>query len=202
MAAQRWRSTKGLLFCLPFALLAGCSSRPFDEFALRREFSLPWSASLIHYSASPSTPGWFGREGLKISMVFKLKPDDFDTLLLSSRASGQWKSLPIPEATLMHLAAIQSSRIARTTLWKATGSPIPETGSLANPTDQQRLNQWKQFLEPLPRSGWYQIKTSGDDILRNPKEIQTILNYDVNDFILAILNPEERTISFRISSNY
>jgi hypothetical protein len=188
--------------CLGFALLTGCSSRATDEWALRREFSLPITATVIRYAASPSAPAWFGREGLKITMVFQLGPADFDALLRKSVRSGQWRPLPIPETTISHLANIQTVQAAKARSWRAQASPIPKEGSIYNPTDQQMLEQFQQSLPALPRRGWYQIKTAGNDILYGPKITRTQLNVDVDDFILAILDPVNKKVVFRVSSNY
>ena len=54
---------------------------------------------------------------------------------------------------------------------------------------------------PPPRAGWYQIRTAGDSIIGAPKRIISPLRNDVNDFMLAVLDPAERTLTVRVSSN-
>lgn len=160
-----------MLLAVGCASLAGCSTRQSDELALRREFAVPWGASVVRYAASPAEPGWFGREGLKITMVFRLSPADAATFRSSALRSGRWRPLPIPVAELRHLAGI-------------------------------RLERFQASLPPLPRAGLYQIRTAGDNIMGAPKRIISPLRDDVNDFMLAVLDPAERTLTIRVSSNY
>ena len=49
--------TSLLLVALATVLLAGCSTRPSDELALLREFTMPWCARVLRYDASPEEPG-------------------------------------------------------------------------------------------------------------------------------------------------
>ncbi len=145
-------------------LLTGCSLRQSDERALRREFAIPGAARAITYQASPSESGWFGREGLRITMVFALSRADFDRYARTAESSGLWQPLPIPKETRARLA-------------------LPS-------------------LPSLPQTGLYQIRTAGTDILRAPKRIRPTLKEDVNDFMLALIDPGTRTIAIRVSTNY
>ncbi len=176
-----------LLLALGCATLAGCSTRQSDELALRREFAVPWGASVVRYAASPEEPGWFGREGLKITMVFRLSPADAATFRSSALRSGRWRPLPIPVAELRHLAGIRTAMASRP-------DAAQHTGTL--------LERFQASLPPLPRAGLYQIRTAGDNIMGAPKRIISPLRNDVNDFMLAVLDPAERTLTIRVSSNY
>lgn len=176
-----------LLLAVGCATLAGCSTRQSDELALRREFAVPWGASVVRYAASPEEPGWFGREGLKITMVFRLSPADAATFRSSALRSGRWRSLPIPAAELRHLAGIRTAMASRP-------DAAQHTGTL--------LERFQASLPPLPRAGLYQIRTAGDNIMGAPKRIISPLRNDVNDFMLAVLDPAERTLTIRVSSNY
>ena len=176
-----------LLLALGCATLAGCSTRQSDELALRREFAVPWGASVVRYAASPAEPGWFGREGLKITMVFRLSPADAATFRSSALRSGRWRPLPIPVAELRHLAGIRTAITSRP-------DAAQHTGTL--------LERFQASLPPLPRAGLYQIRTAGDNIMGAPKRIISPLRDDVNDFMLAVLDPAERTLTIRVSSNY
>lgn len=176
-----------LLLAVGCATLAGCSTRQSDELALRREFAVPWGASVVRYAASPEEPGWFGREGLKITMVFRLSPADAATFRSSALRSGRWRPLPIPVAELRHLAGIRTAMASRP-------DAAQHTGTL--------LERFQASLPPLPRAGLYQIRTAGDNIMGAPKRIISPLRNDVNDFMLAVLDPAERTLTIRVSSNY
>jgi hypothetical protein len=194
--------TPVLLLAVGCATLAGCSARQSDELALRREFAVPWGASVVLYAASPEEPGWFGREGLKITMVFRLSPADAETFSRGALRSGRWRPLPIPAAELRHLAGIRTAIASRTRTAQLTGTPLEPAGSIHNPSAGQMLQSFQATLAPLPRAGLYQIRTAGDNIMGAPKRIISPLRDDVNDFMLAVLDPAERTLTIRVSSSY
>jgi len=194
--------TPVLLLAVGCATLAGCSAPQSDELALRREFAVPWGASVVRYAASPEEPGWFGREGLKITMVFRLSPADAETFSRGALRSGRWRPLPIPAAELRHLAGIRTAIASRTHAAQLTGTSLEPAGSIHNPNARQMLQSFLATLPPLPRAGLYQIRTAGDNIMGAPKRIISPLRDDVNDFMLAVLDPAERTLTIRVSSNY
>ena len=193
-----------LLLTVGLAALAGCSTRQRDELALRREFAVPWRASVLRYAASPAEPGWFGpgREGLKITMVFRLSPADALTVTRNARRSGQWRPLPIPTAELQHRAAIRTVLAQRARTAQLTGRAPHSPGTVYNPSAGQMLKAFQSSLQPLPQWGWYQIRSAGTDILWAPKRIRSPLRDDVNDFMLAILDPAQGTLTIRVSSDY
>jgi hypothetical protein len=82
------------------------------------------------------------------------------------------------------------------------GKPLPPEGSVYNPSDGQLMKQFSASIPALPRSGWYQIRTAGTNIMRAPKTIHATLDHDVNDFMLAVLDPKEHTVMVRLSTNY
>ncbi len=178
-------------FLLPVLLcsaaLEGCVARETDEKVIRREYDIPAAARVLVAQISPAEAGWFGREGLRITMVFGLSEGDFEALTHRLKATSQWQPLPIPETTLAHLAGIRRARAA---------------GGVGNSTDQQLLAQFRQTMPPHPPSGWYQIRTAGTDILHAPKTVRDTLNTDVNDFMLAVLDPQQHTVMVRVSTNY
>lgn len=176
-----------LLVLLCSAALAGCVARETDEQVIRRQYGIPPAAKVLVAQVSPAEAGWFGREGLKITMVFGLSAGDFDALTRRLQATSQWQPLPIPEPTLAHLAGISRARAA---------------GGVGNRTDQPLLAQFRQSMPPHPPTGWYQIQTAGTDILHAPKTVRDTLDTDVNDFMLAVLDPERRTVMVRVSTNY
>lgn len=195
------RSTQ-IAAVLSCAVLAGCTTREADELILRREFKIPWAATAITYEATPSEPGWFGREGLKITMAFQLSGADFNVLARTAADSGQWQPLPIPEGVLKHLAGIRTSREARARSAREKGMALPPVGSVYNPTEQQILERFKQSMPSQPLQGLYQIKTAGNDIMHARKTVRPTLDADVNDFMLAMLDSEHHQVVIRVSTNY
>jgi len=187
---------------LSCAVLAGCTTREADELTLRREFKIPRAARVVTYEATPSEPGWFGREGLKITMVFQLSGADFNDLARAAGDSGKWQPLPIPDGVLKHLAGIRTSREARARSARESGMSLPPEGSVYNPTEQQILERFKQSMPAQPRQGLYQIKTAGNDIMHAPKTIRPTLDADVNDFMLAMLDSRHHNVVIRVSTNY
>lgn len=154
---------------------------------IRRQYGIPAAARVLVGQSSPAEACWFEREGLRITLVFGLNEGDFGALTRRLKATSQWQPLPIPETTLAHLAGIHRARAA---------------GSVGNRTDQQLLAQFRQSMPPYPPIGWYQIRTAGTDILHAPKTVRDTLNTDVNDFMLAVLDPEQHTVMVRVSTNY
>jgi len=184
------------------AVLAGCATRQSDEWILRREFNIPEAATVITYAATPSESGWFGREGLKITMIFQLSDADFDAMARAATGSGTWQPLPIPSGVLKHLAGTRRAREARIRLARELGRAQPPEVSVYNPTDGQILERFRKSMPPHPRTGWYQIRTAGNDIMHAAKAIRLTLDEDVNDFMLAMLDPEQHTVIIRVSTNY
>ncbi|MEB3319510.1 MAG: hypothetical protein VKI63_01045 [Cyanobium sp.] len=191
-----------LLLALGCATLAGCSTRQSDELALRREFAVPWGASVVRYVASPAEPGWFGREGLRITLVFRLNPADAEAFSREAERSGRWRPLPIPTAELRHLAAIDTALAHQNRLTREPGNRQTPPRSIDNPTGEQLLQRFRASLPPLPRVGSYQIRTAGNDIVHAPKTVRSPLSRDVNDFMLAVLDQAAGTLAIRVSSSY
>jgi hypothetical protein len=187
---------------LSCTVLAGCTTREANELTLRREFNIPRAATAVTYEATPSEPGWFGREGLKITMVFQLSGTDFNVLSRAAADSGKWQPLPISDSVLKHLAGIRTSRKARAISARESGRALPPEGSIYNPTEQQILERYKQSMPLQPRKGLYQIRTSGNDIMHAPKAVRPTLDADVNDFMLAMLDTDHHKIVIRVSTNY
>jgi hypothetical protein len=194
--------TAALLLTAGSATLAGCRTRQSDELALRREFAVPWEATVLRYETSAVEPGWFGREGLRITMVIRLPPAAAQAFTREVVRSGQWRPLPIPTAELRHLAAIRTVLAQRARTAQLTGIPLQPAGTVYNPTADQMLESFRGSLQHQPARGWYQIRTAGNNILWAPKRIPSPLRDDVNDFMLAVLDPADRTLAIRVSSSY
>ena len=69
-----------------------------DERMVRDTLALPESARLVTLSADPTTPGTFGREGLRVVAVFELSAVDFRAYRASRAHAPGWSPLPVPEA--------------------------------------------------------------------------------------------------------
>ena len=185
-----------------FLTLYACSV-PTDESLLRKEFNIPETAVLLSYKASPETSGWFGREGLKIDIVFQFNETDFANYITEAEKSGSWRALPISQSFLMKIGSIARHKQGLIKSYELTGKKLPKEGSIYNPTEQKL---YENFIKTLPldvKYGFYQCRTAGDNILFNTKTIvQEDLTTDLNDFMLAILNTDNKTLSIKVSTTY
>ncbi|MBN2433581.1 MAG: hypothetical protein JXQ27_19095 [Acidobacteria bacterium] len=183
------------------AALAACQ-RPSDEAVLRAEFDIPPAATVVTYRAVPEEAGWFGREGLKIDLVFQLNDGDFARYVATAEAGGDWRPLPIPREFLMHMGGIHTAKAGLLRSYTQRDQPPPPEGSVYNPTKDQLF---ERFCETLPleiRHGWYQCRSAGDDIMHRPKTVQGTLDRELNDFMLAVLDADTQQIVIRVSTSY
>jgi len=77
-----------------------------DQTELRRLFSLPDDAQILHYEGFPSTMGFGQREGLRISARYKLTPEQVARWSENARSNG-WQELPIPPDVKRRMAAFR-----------------------------------------------------------------------------------------------
>lgn len=182
--------------------LAGCGFQESDEAKLRAEFSIPPAARVLSFHVSPEKPGWFGREGLTIDSVFQLDPQDYAAYVARAEASEQWQPLPIPESFLRRMGAIDSSKEGIVRSYSLQGKPLPAEGSLYNPTAEQLLANFLAALPPQPSRGLFQCRAAGTDIMNTPKKVQTQLDRDLNDFMLALLDHNKQQIAIKVSTRY
>lgn len=172
--AQRCRSLRQTpwLTCVLFVVtLWSCGSRPSDESILRDEFEIPVGAGVVGYDAFPKQAGWFGREGLKINITFQLSDENFRDYTARALASEKWKPLPIPEAFLRRMAAIETVKKSRILSYQLRGEMLPPEGSVYNPTEQQMLESFINSLPPQPYNGLFQVRAAGTDIMRAQKSV-------------------------------
>ena len=182
--------------------LPGCSTRRSDESAIRKEFRIPRQAEVLSYSASPSEAGWFGREGLKIDIVFQLTPEDYGAYTAKATAGGTWAKLPIPDAYLRRMAAIESAKRYRISAYTSGDETLPPEGSVYNPTKQQMLEQFVESLPAQPEDGLFQVRTAGTDVLHAPKSVVLKPDRDLPDFMLAMLDNDRQRIVVKVSTGY
>ncbi len=88
-----------------------------------------------------------------------------------ANGSGQWLPLPIPENFLRHMGGISTARASRVRSYELQNRPLPEEGSIYNPTDDQLLCRFVESLPRIPSQGLFQCRSAGDNIMVTPKMI-------------------------------
>ncbi len=192
---------------LPFALTCllaapGCGGPPSDEALLRAEFLVPKSATVVESSVSPSEPGFFGREGLRITMTFHLDDDAYEAYVGRVSQDPTWLPLPIPEPFLARMGGVVSSKQAIVRSYVAQGKPIPVEDSVYNPSERKLLAAFVASLPPQPSNGLFQCRTAGDDVMHARKTVVVNPDRDLNDFMLAMLDRQTKRLIVRVSSSY
>ncbi|MFC1760579.1 hypothetical protein ACFL6U_00685 [Planctomycetota bacterium] len=158
-----------------------------DEEVLRKEFSIPESAELLMLKAFPELEqsDHFGREGLKIDAVFKFTSEGFQTYRSQAEKGGTWQQLPVPKDFLMKMGRIKFVSKQRKEY-----------------TEEQI---YEHFLTQLPldvKSGLYQCRSAGDNIMHNRKKIHTSLDHELNDFMFAILDFDKQSLKIKVRTCY
>lgn len=184
-----------------FLIITSCSFNS-DESAIRKEFKIPDSAEMISFKVSPEESGWFGREGLKIDAVFQLSNEDFNSYLSSAKKSNEWLPLPIPKDFLMHMFSVKTAGEYRIRYYKEKNEPLPEEGSVYNPTEEQILDAGINILPVTGPNGIFTLKAAGTDIMNEPKKTHTKLDKDLNDFMIGILDFDQKKLFVKVSTGY
>jgi hypothetical protein len=182
-------------------ILQGCFNQS-DEQVLREEFDIPGSAITILIESFPEEGGWFGREGLKINAVFKFSDADFKDYKDKAESETGWRALPPPKEFLMKMGGIKSHKEGMLRVYKELREPVPEEGSVYNPTEDQL---YERFVSQLPLDasrGLYQCRTAGNSIMHYPKRIVIEPEKDLNDFMFAVLDYDKKELAIRVSTNY
>lgn len=191
-----------LILVLIFSSLFSSCSWDSDEIVIRKEFNIPESAELISFKATPEESGWFGREGLKIDAMFQLSNKDFDEYLSKAKSSGEWLNLPIPKDFLMKMLSIKNSKQGIKYSYEVQNRPLPEEGSVYNPTEEQLLEQRMKIIPVTGPNGIFTLKSAGNDIMRMPKKTYTKLDRELIDFMLGILDFDQKKLFVKVSTNY
>jgi len=184
-----------------FLIITSCSFNS-DESAIRKEFKIPDSAEMISFKVSPEESGWFGREGLKIDAVFQLSNDDFNSYLSNAKKSNEWLPLPITKDFLMHMFSVKTAREYRIRYHKENNETLPEEGSVYNPTEEQILEAGIKILPVTGPNGIFTLKAAGTDIMNEPKKTYTRLDKDLNDFMIGILDFDQKKLFVKVSTSY
>ncbi|MEM9215974.1 MAG: hypothetical protein AAGD25_16715 [Cyanobacteria bacterium P01_F01_bin.150] len=191
-------------FFAAFALAIAFNSCWFgysDESVLRKEFNIPHNAEVLSYEAYPKESAVM-REGLKIEIIFQLSDDDFQNYTAQTATVPDWTPLPIPEDFLRRMASIETRKRWVVERYEKLGEPLPPEGSIYNPTEQQRMKKFVASLPPQPINGVFQIRTAGTDIMNEPKTMYRQPNRDLNDFMLAMVDTDQKQIIIKVSTSY
>ena len=174
-----------------------------DEDIIRKEFAVPSGAETEYLDVHPKNGNqWFGREGLRISIGFQFNEQDFERYKSFVLESENWNELPMPRDYIMRMGGIESSKEGMLRSFGLTDKPIPEEGSIYNPTIDQL---YERFVKTLPLDishGYYQCRTAGDNIMYKKKRIVKNMNTDLNDFMLAVLDTERKILHIKVSTKY
>jgi len=184
-----------------FSLLVSCSLNS-DEDSIRTEFKIPDSAEMVYFEVYPKESGWFGREGLKIDAYFQFNEEDFNQFVSNAKKSNEWLPLPIPKDFLMHMFSVQTARDSRIRYYEETNKPMPEEGSVYNPTEEQILEAGIKILPVTGPNGIFTLKAAGTDIMNEPKKIYTKIDKDLNDFMIGILDFDQKKLFVKVSTGY
>lgn len=184
-----------------FLILASCSFDS-DETVIRKEFKIPFSAQLTFFKAKPEQSGWFGREGLKIDAHFQFNQEDFEEYLADANQSNQWLPLPIPNDFLMKMLRIKYHKQGIINSYKEENRPLPEEGSVYNPTEEELFESRVKIIPVTGPNGIFILKSAGHDIMRMPKKTHSKLDKELNDFMIGILDFDQKKLFVKVSTGY
>lgn len=184
-----------------FSLLVSCSLNS-DEDSIRNEFKIPDSTEMVYFEVYPKESGWFGREGLKINAYFQFNEEDFNQYVSNVKKSNEWLPLPIPKDFLMHMFSVKTAREYRIRYHKEKNESLPEEGSVYNPTKEQMLEAGVKSLPVTGPNGIFTLKAAGTDIMNEPKKTYTKLDKDLNDFMIGILDFDQKKLFVKVSTGY
>jgi hypothetical protein len=77
--------------------LSGCYGlvfKPGDMKNVRQQFHLPKSVTFLSFDSTPKTPGFFGREGLRITATVEFTQEEFETYVAHLNDSEVWQPVP------------------------------------------------------------------------------------------------------------
>lgn len=190
-----------LVVVFVLSLITGCQES--DEQILRREFSLSSTVKLLSIKSYPEKPGFFGREGLDITASFQFDPAEFEKFLKNVQQDQTWKPMPPDREFLIKMTGIRAHLKGVEKLSEVTGKPVPPLGSIYNPTEDQLYERWVPNLPLDVKDGIYQCKTAGDDLLHSSRKVPCSEKAgDLNDFMFAVLDTEQRVLRIKVHTRY
>jgi hypothetical protein len=173
-----------------------------DERILRDEFDVPVATELVEITSSPPNPGWFGREGLRITAVFQFAPAEFQDYIKSAEEDGTWAPLPPSPEFITRITGVRSHLEALRRSEEILAEEPPGTSTRVLPTEEELLGNWMDQLPLDSESGMYQCKTAGDNLLNAVKVPCRDRAGDLNDFMLAVLDEEALTLRVFVHTSY
>jgi hypothetical protein len=183
---------------------ATCVSRS-DKSILRAEFDVPSAARVLSYRAHPdgmASWGPFGREGLEIDLVFQFSDQDYAEYVARAKDLGTWRPLPIPRHFLLRMGAIPFSQegAARSDTWN--GAPLSGEDPIHTAYVEKTLACFVESLPPMPKEGMFQCRSAGTDIMHAPKTVHTHLDKYLDDFMLGVLDHEQKRLIIKVLTRY
>jgi len=137
---HRFRHSHFGIWTLAFILSSSSCYQLFlrqqDEKNIRRQLHIPASVTIVSLDSNPKTPGFFGREGLRISAVFQFNRRQFDRYVRTLDDEKIWK----PVRFLNYSPRIADEYSEYALQWKEF--PI-------HPWPQRSLSHWQHWNEVL-----------------------------------------------------
>ena len=111
--------------------------------------------------------------------------------------------MPPDREFIIKMTGIRGQAKSVQKLAEVTGKPVPPRGSERNPTEEQLYEQWAQRLPLEVKRGLYQCKTAGDNILHSWKKGPcSEKSGDLNDFIFAVLDVDDKVLRVKVHTRY
>ncbi len=171
----------------------------FDEKVLRKEFDLPAAAKLVMIESNPKE---IIREALRIEATFEFDSTDFDAYLAQTEKDHQWQLLPPSDSLLMKIFAIRRHIEWKKLSYERRGEPLPEPGSSDNPTAEQLLARNRKNLPLDVNRGLYRCLTAGNNIMKEKKVPCSEKAGDLNDYIFAVLDLDNKVLRIKVRTYY
>lgn len=83
-------------------------------------------------------------------------------------------------------------------MYEIREQPVPEPGSIYNPTEEQLLEKWMSKLPVDVKNGFYRCLTAGDNLMYADQVSCLEKQGDLNDFMLAILDIDNQTLRVKV----
>jgi hypothetical protein len=195
------RTRSAVLLTLSF-LFGASACRMSDEQILRDEFDIPLKAELVEITSSPQTPGWFGREGLKITAVFQFAHSDFQNYIQTLKEDGTWAPLPPSREFISRITGVKTHLEALRRSEELLAEESPGWSARVLPSEEELLENWMEQLPLDSKSGLYQCQTAGDNLMNAVKVPCRDRAGDLNDFMLAVLDEEALNLRVFVHTSY
>jgi len=115
---------------------------------------------------------------------------------------GTWQPLPIPREFLLRMGAIPFSQEGTARKDKRNGELLPAEGLNHIPYEEKMLARFVESLPAMPKAGLFQCRSAGTDIMHAPKTVHIRLDKYVDDFMLGVLDHEQKQLIIRVETRY